>query len=147
MFDGETKIFNKFFNNFRNFEIALEEANREKTISNNETVYTEEDADELMKDSILSENLGIDLNSPITTSKEGDLTMKVNMNKVKSILHIIHPTNQLQLEKMDDVIDSERLYQIRGDVFDIANFSHNFQSQGIDIFRDMYKHNFNKSVG
>lgn len=86
---------------------------------------------------------GVSLDEPLPDSvKPESFEEKINIRKILNFITKIHPKYPLQLETLDDVIDTKTLYKMIDAPLDISDYITKVEIFGIDIFKDKKKNNF-----
>lgn len=145
VFDGESKPFLTFLRNFNDFSQAL---NKDPKKLFNKIPINWADASKtvnIQNNSVIKEGMGISLKK--SKSKAKKFKFKMSIPKVTSFIEKIHPTNSLQVETLDDEVDSFTLYKVKEKPIDITKFEMKFALFGFNPTFEAKNNNFSKRVG
>ena len=147
MFDGETKTFDKFLKNFMDAVEVLTGSKEEylKLFSLRKKAWNDKALKRLKKLTYLSKEIKKD-----PTEKKAlktGLKLKFTSTQVKGYVERKHPMNSIQIELLDDEIETLTLYRLADHPVDISKFEIEFNDHGgLNLFRDSKKINLNIST-
>ena len=144
IFDGESKPILLFMRNFNEFTQALDKnpARLFNKIPINWADTTKTQA--IQNNSVMTEGMGINLTKKKKKVKK--FKFKMSIPKVTSFVEKIHPTNSLQIETLDDEVDSYTLYKVKEKPIDITSFEINFGLFGFNPSFETKRNNFHLRV-
>lgn len=147
MFDGETLVLKKFMENYKELWKKLDDPEEMLTLFNfRKDQWSQTKLSKFVKDeSVLSKNM-MEPNLENDLKKNSfDLNFKSAASK--NFVEHFHPTNSVQIEHLDDELNSYTLYRMVDAPVDISKFLIVFDAKtGVDLKRDSKEMNFESSV-
>lgn len=146
MWDGEPKVINEFIDKFDNFWIVMNEPTKlVKMFQYRPQEWTKEKLSQYIAiESVLSKNIG---QISQQTVRKNTFELNFKSSNVKNFYEYRHPTNDVQIETLDEELSSYSLYKMIDPPIDVSKFIIIFDPYGgINPVKDSAAMNFEITV-